>query len=96
MIRRYLLALLTALTLGASFSVLAAIDVNKASQAELEAIRGVGPALSGRILTERQKAPFKNWDDLITRVRGVGPGSAERLSKAGLTVGSAEFKATSK
>lgn len=94
--RRYLIALLAALTMGATFNALAAIDVNKATQAELEAIRGVGPALSGRILAERQKGPFKNWDDMIGRVRGVGPGSAQRLSKAGLTVGVAEFKPAAK
>lgn len=94
MIRTILAALLTAASLSLSFSAFAAVDVNKASQAELEAVRGVGPALSGKILAERQKAPFKSWDDMIQRVNGVGPGSAARLSKAGLTVGSAEFKPT--
>ena len=92
MIRNLLAALLTAASLSLSFAAFAAVDVNKASQAELEAVRGVGPALSGRILAERQKGQFKNWDDMIQRVRGVGPGSAARLSQAGLTVGRAEFK----
>ncbi|HET7863085.1 MAG TPA: DUF655 domain-containing protein [Burkholderiaceae bacterium] len=64
----------------------AAPDVNHASQAELESLPGIGPAASGRILEERQKRPFKDWADLIGRVKGLGPASAARLSAAGLTV----------
>lgn len=79
-----------------SMSSLAAIDVNKATQAELEAVRGVGPALSAKILAERQKTPFKGWPDLIERVRGVGAGNAARLSEAGMTVGGAPYKAAAK
>lgn len=89
MFRHILVAILATL----SFAAFAAVDVNKASQAELEAVPGVGTALSGRVLAERQKGPFKDWADLIQRVRGVGPGSAAKLSKAGLTVGNAEYKA---
>lgn len=69
-----------------SFAAWAAVDVNTATQAELEAVRGVGTTLSSRVLAEREKAKFKDWTDLIQRVRGVGPGSAARLSAAGLTV----------
>ena len=29
---------------------------------------------------------YKSWEDVIERVRGVGPASAARLSPAGLTV----------
>ena len=88
MFRHILVAILATLSLAA----FAAVDVNKASQAELEAVPGVGTALSSRVLAERQKGPFKDWADLIERVRGVGPGSAAKLSKAGLTVGAAEYK----
>jgi competence protein ComEA len=76
---------------AASFAALAAIDANKATQAELEALPGVGPALSSRIVAERQKAPFKNWGDFIDRVRGVGAGNAVKMSKGGLTVGNAAY-----
>lgn len=76
-------ALALALGLGAA---LAAVDVNKADQAGLESVKGIGPALSGKLLAERQKAPFKDWADLVGRVGGVGPGSAQKLSEAGLTV----------
>lgn len=92
MIRTLIAAVLATL----SFAAFAALDVNKASQAELEAVRGVGPALATRIMSERQKAPFKDWSDMIQRVRGVGPGSAARLSQAGLTVGDATFKPAAK
>lgn len=65
---------------------LAAVDVNRADRAALESVRGIGPALSGKLIAARQQAEFKNWQDLIDRVGGVGPGSAARLSAAGLTV----------
>jgi competence protein ComEA len=81
---------------AASFGALAAVDANKASQAELEALPGVGPALSTRIVTERQKTPFKNWADMIERVRGVGAGNAAKLSKNGLTVGNAAYAQAAK
>ena len=58
----------------------AAVDVNKASQAELESIKGIGPTISTQILDERKKAPFKDWNDLITRVKGVGD-AAPRSSR---------------
>ena len=64
----------------------AAVDVNKATEAELDGIKGIGPALSGRILKERKKAPFADWQDLIQRVRGIRAKSAAKLSDAGLTV----------
>lgn len=64
----------------------AQIDVNKADQAALDGIRGVGPKLSSAILEERKKGEFKDWRDLENRVKGVGGKSAVRLSNAGLTV----------
>lgn len=65
---------------------LAQVDVNKADQAALDGIRGVGPKLSSAILDERKKGDFKDWRDLENRVKGVGGKSAVRLSNAGLTV----------
>lgn len=55
-----------------------AIDVNTADLALLETLPGVGPALAGRIITERVKRPFTDVDDLL-RVRGVGPVTVGRL-----------------
>ena len=73
----------------------AAVDANKATQPELEAIKGIGPAVAQRLLDERQKQPFADWSDMATRVKGVGPGNAAKFSAAGLTVnGSAYASAT--
>jgi competence protein ComEA len=91
MFRQFIVALLAT----ASIAAFAAVDVNKATKAELEALPGIGAAMSTRVLAERQKAPFKSWADLIERVRGVGAGNAVKLSKAGLTVGNADFKPAS-
>lgn len=88
-LRTLVLAVAAFTTLAAS----AAVDVNKASQAELEAVKGIGPGLAGRILEARGKAPFGHWADMIERVRGLGAGNAARLSEAGLTVGGATFTA---
>lgn len=63
------------------------IDVNKADQAALDGIKGIGPTKSKAILAERKKnGAFKNWDDLTARVKGIGEKSAAKLSEAGLTV----------
>jgi competence protein ComEA len=85
---RFLTTIIVAL---AALSAQAAVDVNKASQADLEAVRGVGPALSGKILEARKAGEFRHWDDFVSRVNGVGPASAARLSQAGLTVAGAPY-----
>ncbi len=84
-----LLAVAMALFVAAAF---AAVDVNKASQAELETIKGVGPAIAGKMLEERKKSTFKDWPDLVARVKGVGESNAAKFSGAGLTVNGAAFK----
>ena len=71
----------------------AAVDVNTATEAELDGIKGIGPGLSGRILQERQSAPFKDWADFIGRVGGVGNKSAVNFSKEGLTVNGKKYSA---
>jgi len=84
-------AFIAAMSLVAAF---AAVDVNKGSAAELDSIKGIGPATSKVIMTERQKAEFKNWDDLISRVKGLGDKSAAKLSEGGLTVGGTSYKSS--
>ena len=74
-----------------ALSAFAAVDVNKASQAELETVKGIGPGLSGKILDARKTGSFKNWADMVQRVSGVGPGNAARFSQAGLTEGGTAY-----
>ena len=81
-----------ALALFAAAAMAASVDVNKASQAELESIKGIGPAISGKILDERKKGTFKDWQDLVDRVKGVGEGNAAKFSAEGLTVNGTAFK----
>jgi competence protein ComEA len=87
MIKKILAAML-ALFAAVAF---AAIDVNKATQAELEAVKGIGPVISGKILDERKKTPFKDWNDMVERVKGVGAGNAAKFSTEGLTVNGVAF-----
>ena len=74
-------------------STFAAVDINRASQAELESIKGIGPSLSSRILDARKSGAFKDWLDLQSRVKGVRAGNSVRFSADGLTVGGAAFSA---
>ena len=67
-------------------AAMAAVDVNKANAAELDSIKGIGPVMSQRILDERQKAPFKDWNDFMSRVNGVGPATAAKFSESGLRI----------
>lgn len=74
----------------------AAVDVNKATAAELDGIKGIGPAKSGAIMAERKKGEFKDWNDLIKRVKGIGEGNASKYSAEGLTVAGASYKGPAK
>ncbi len=63
-------------------------------QAELEAIRGIGPTLSTVIGSERNKGVFKDWNDLVGRVKGLGERNAAKFSERGLTVDGKPYAAT--
>ena len=71
----------------------AAVDANKATAAELDSIKGIGPSISSKILDERKKGNFKDWTDFISRVKGLGETNAAKFSAEGLTVNGAAFKA---
>lgn len=71
-------------TMGFAF---AQVDVNKADQAALDGIKGIGPATSKTILDERKKGgDFKDWPDFEKRVKGIGDKNSAKLSAAGLTI----------
>lgn len=56
------------------------INLNTASQAELESLPGVGPKLAERLIQARQRQPFTSVSDL-DRVAGVGPHLMEQLKE---------------
>lgn len=92
MIKKTLAALLAFFTAAA----FAAVDVNEASVADLDSIKGIGPGTSAKILEQRKSAKFKDWDDLIQRVSGIGDKRAAKLSAEGLTVGGSAYAASDK
>ena len=90
MIRNVLSILLAVFTLNA----FAAVDANQATRADLETVKGIGPGLSAKIVDARKTGSFKDWNDLVERVGGIGAGNAAKLSQAGLTVGGSAFDAS--
>jgi competence protein ComEA len=85
---RTLIALLVAVF---AFAAHAAVDANKANQAELETVKGIGPGLSTKILDARKAGAFKDWNDMVERVSGIGPGNAAKFSQAGLMVNNVAY-----
>jgi competence protein ComEA len=82
-----LLMLCVALVLSLSATFAAAVEVNTADQAALESVKGIGPVHAKAIIDERTKnGPFKDADDLATRVKGIGTKSVTNLEAAGLTI----------
>jgi len=54
-----ILAIVAMLVATASF---AAVDVNKASAADQDGIKGIGPGISSKILDERKKGQFQGLE----------------------------------
>jgi competence protein ComEA len=78
-----------------SVSAWAAVDLNAATQSELEAVKGIGPAKAKAIVDHRAKnGPFKSVDDLAN-VKGFGKASVGKL-KNELAVGSEAAKPAAK
>ena len=66
---------------GATGAVYAAVNINTATQAELETLQGIGPGKAKAIIDYRKKnGPFKSVDDL-EKVDGIGPGTMKQLRK---------------
>ena len=63
------------------------INVNTATQTELESIKGIGPAKAKTIIAERlDGGHFQDANDLQKRVRGIGMKSVEKMVDNGLTI----------
>jgi competence protein ComEA len=86
------------LTLGISALLLTsstafALDINQANVAELDSFKGMGPALSTKVLKARAQGPFTGWSDLMQRVSGIRQNKAQQFSEQGLTVNGQAFHA---
>ncbi|MFL6626860.1 MAG: ComEA family DNA-binding protein, partial [Vitreoscilla sp.] len=86
MIKRLLATLLAFFAFSAF-----AVDANTASQAELDTVKGIGPATATKIVEERKNGAFKDWPDLVARVKGIGDKNAAKMSEGGLTVNGARM-----
>ena len=62
------------------------LELATAREMDLDGLAGLGPALTRRVLTERERAPFADWADLQRRVPGIGARKAAQLSEQGLRV----------
>ena len=77
-------AITTFMAAGIAF---AQVDVNKADQATLDSVKGIGPKISKAIVDERNKnGKFKDWADFEKRVKGIGDANSTKMSQAGLTI----------
>jgi competence protein ComEA len=55
------------------------VDINVATQAELQSLPGIGPSLAQRIVDYRQAhGPFSSPEE-ITQVRGIGPKTYQKI-----------------
>lgn len=88
--RKLLLVLLACFAFA--INAFAAVNINSASQAELESIKGVGPAKAKAIIDYRAKnGAFKSVDDL-SNVKGFGRKSVDSLRKDVTVNGAAPAK----
>ena len=72
----FLIMILSFLFSGIAF---AAVNINTASQAELESLQGIGPAKAKAIIEYREKnGSFASIDDL-GKVSGIGSGTIKQL-----------------
>jgi competence protein ComEA len=56
----------------------ATVDLNSATQAELETLPGIGPARAKSIIDYRAEHPFRRVEDVM-KVPGIGPGIFARI-----------------
>ncbi len=75
--KKFLLVLIACFAFAVN--AFAAVNLNTATQAELETIKGIGPAKSQAIIDYRTKnGPFKSVDDL-DNVKGFGKKTVDKI-----------------
>jgi len=62
------------------------VELNTATDEQLQSLRGIGPAMAGRIIAERARAPFSSLADFDERVKGVGTITLRRWVTDGLVL----------
>ncbi len=67
-------------------TVIAAHDLNQATRAEIEAVRGVGVELTERLLQARAQGHFRDWAELRSRVKGVSRRALQGFAEAGFQI----------
>lgn len=91
--QRWLATAMATALLGWAGAAGAQVETNRASAAELQTVRGIGPVLAARIVEARAQGPFANWQDFEQRVPGVGIKTAQKLSLHGLRIDGRSFGA---
>jgi competence protein ComEA len=77
----------SALVAVSSLATASPVNVNTATQSELESIKGIGPSKAKTIIAERlDGGHFQDANDLQKRVRGIGMKSVEKMVDNGLTI----------
>ena len=87
-----LLVLFAAMTVAVAFAAPPTIrDVNLASVTSLDGHPSIDANLARKIVDERKKGKYKNWNDLIKRVPAINAGNAATFSLEGLRVDNASY-----
>lgn len=86
-VARGAVGLLLCLCLWGISAVAWAVNVNAATDEQLQQIKGIGPKTAALILEERERGgPFVDFQDLQERVKGIGAKRAQSLQQEGLTI----------
>ena len=73
----------------------APVELNSADRKDLETVKEIGPRTAEAIVKERKRGgEFKDWNDFIGRVKGVGEKSGAQMSADGLTINGQKMSET--